>query len=311
MARNFQAAANAVQAQMNRAGGATKRGTEVMNGYIRQALAQYGITGRAATNYMRGNGVGTFGENDRAAGSGHARGGFAKAGGGWIGSQGERGQDMVPIVVGSRRSGPESSPAARARGRHVPGLLGRSVRADPDAALHGEGRLRRGRHRHRRHGLRARDGSCPERLGACGRHVDLRASGGRSLAEQAALVRQKGLYSASNPTGAAAPSPNAPHVRGIAADITPGRSVLGALAGRFGLGFPLPSEPWHIQLASGNAGGPGMASVAPLKRVKFPGGMGALSAIGQAGLDAVRRGGQALLNRAVSTSFGGTPRAPP
>jgi hypothetical protein len=100
MARNFQAAANAVQAQMNRAGGATKRGTEVMNGYIRQALAQYGITGRAATNYMRGNGVGTFGENERAAGSGHARGGFAKAGGGWIGSQGERGQDMVPIVVG-------------------------------------------------------------------------------------------------------------------------------------------------------------------------------------------------------------------
>jgi hypothetical protein len=311
MARNFQAAANAVQAQMNRAGGATKRGTEVMNGYIRQALAQYGITGRAATNYMRGNGVGTFGENERAAGSGHARGGFAKAGGGWIGSQGERGQDMVPIVVGRGEAvlnrhqqraleadtypgylddlfGQIQTPHYMAKGGYA---SGGTVTGDTDygpamaSALNALAR-------------------------AAGTSIYVQ-SGGRSLGEQAALVRQKGLYSASNPTGAAAPSPNAPHVRGIAADITPGRSVLGALAGRFGLGFPLPSEPWHIQLASGNAGGPGMASVAPLKRVRFPGGMGALSAIGQAGLDAVRRGGQALLNRAVSTSFGGDASSAP
>lgn len=76
-------------------------------------------------------------------------------------------------------------------------------------------------------------------------------SGRRTLAEQAALFAQKG------PGLAAAPTPNAPHVRGIAADITPGAAAFSGVAGRFGLYFPMSYEPWHIQLQDPGAGGMG------------------------------------------------------
>lgn len=92
-------------------------------------------------------------------------------------------------------------------------------------------------------------------------------SGRRTMAEQAALYRSKGAYSATNP-GAAAPTPNAPHVRGIAADISPGVGVFGSLAGRFGLSFPLGNEPWHIQLTDAGAGGAGAAAAAIVEHVK-------------------------------------------
>jgi hypothetical protein len=90
-------------------------------------------------------------------------------------------------------------------------------------------------------------------------------SGRRTLGEQASLVASKGLYNAAtNPHGAAAPSPNAPHVRGVAADITPGREVFGSAASRFGLGFTVPTEPWHIQLAGSGAGsGAAGVSISP------------------------------------------------
>jgi hypothetical protein len=70
-------------------------------------------------------------------------------------------------------------------------------------------------------------------------------SGRRSLAEQAALYAQ---YLAGTGNLAAPPNPNAPHVRGIAADITPGRERFGGVAGKYGLGFTVPSESWHIEL---------------------------------------------------------------
>ncbi len=70
-------------------------------------------------------------------------------------------------------------------------------------------------------------------------------SGARTLAEQAALWE---AYQNGTGNLAAPPNPNAPHVRGIAADITPGRERFGNVAGRFGLGFTVPSESWHIQL---------------------------------------------------------------
>lgn len=106
------------------------------------------------------------------------------------------------------------------------------------------------------------------------------SSGGRTLAEQASLVAQKGAWSPTNP-GAAAATPNAPHVRGVAADIRPGRERFGGVAGRFGLGFTVSNEPWHVQLLrrGGRVGVPGAGQ---------PGVMGAKTAARRRGLDLMR-----------------------
>lgn len=66
-------------------------------------------------------------------------------------------------------------------------------------------------------------------------------SGWRSRAEQAALYASKG-------PGLAAPPGSSNHERGTAADISPGRETFGGVAGRYGLGFPLSFESWHIEL---------------------------------------------------------------
>ena len=69
--------------------------------------------------------------------------------------------------------------------------------------------------------------------------------GGRTMAEQ-----QKFWNMYQNGTGnlAAYPSPNAPHIRGVAADISPGRERFSGVAGRFGLAFTVSSESWHIEV---------------------------------------------------------------
>ena len=69
-------------------------------------------------------------------------------------------------------------------------------------------------------------------------------SGWRSYAEQAALYE---AYL--NGTGnLAAPPGSSNHESGRAADITPGSEVFGSMASRFGLGFTVPGESWHIEL---------------------------------------------------------------
>lgn len=84
-------------------------------------------------------------------------------------------------------------------------------------------------------------------------------SGFRTAAEQGALVAQKGIYDAqTNPTGAA-PVGSSNHETGDAADITPGREAFGGVAGKYGATFPLPKEPFHVQLA-----GVTSASVVPV-----------------------------------------------
>jgi TP901 family phage tail tape measure protein len=69
-------------------------------------------------------------------------------------------------------------------------------------------------------------------------------SGWRSYAEQAAL------YAAYlNGTGnLAAPPGSSNHEDGRAADISPGSEVFGSAASRFGMGFTVPGESWHIEL---------------------------------------------------------------
>jgi hypothetical protein len=78
-------------------------------------------------------------------------------------------------------------------------------------------------------------------------------SGFRSSQEQAALVNSKGIWSPSNPTGAA-PVGSSLHESGNAADITPGREAFGGVAGRYGLSFPISAEPWHVQGGGGGGG---------------------------------------------------------
>ena len=76
--------------------------------------------------------------------------------------------------------------------------------------------------------------------------------GGRTLEEQ---QRYWDLYQAGKGNLAAPPNPNAPHVRGVAADISPGRERFGAIAAKFSLRFTVPSESWHVELVGPAAQG--------------------------------------------------------
>lgn len=108
--------------------------------------------------------------------------------------------------------------------------------------------------------------------------------GGRTLAEQGVLFN---AYLAGTGNLAAPPSPTAPHVRGVAADITPGREAFGNVAGRFGLGFTVPSESWHIQLTDAAAAMRSLA--ATIQRPQLVGPSGALRNIGQGAINRVHK----------------------
>lgn len=71
-------------------------------------------------------------------------------------------------------------------------------------------------------------------------------SGFRTAAEQQALVNQKGVWSQSNPTGAA-PVGSSMHEKGLAADISPDRGTFGSVCSQYGIVFPIAAEPWHCQ----------------------------------------------------------------
>jgi hypothetical protein len=125
-------------------------------------------------------------------------------------------------------------------------------------------------------------------------------SGRRTVAEQLA----QGPSTPGHPVA----GPNGPHVRGVAADITPGYSAFARLAGRFGLGFTvMPQEPWHIQLlnAAGGAAAQGAtAAAASIKRV-LVGGKGAMGAVAQRAVDVGRAGANRFLNSPGLLSYGG------
>jgi hypothetical protein len=79
------------------------------------------------------------------------------------------------------------------------------------------------------------------------------------MAEQAALVRQKGVWSPTNRTGAARPSPTAPHIRvgriDHAIDVRftdGGEARLQRWLERQGVRVrnPVPGEPWHMEVAA-------------------------------------------------------------
>ena len=77
--------------------------------------------------------------------------------------------------------------------------------------------------------------------------------GHRTMVRQAELVRQKGLWTPANPTGAAAPSANAPHIRtGRADHAIDFENVVQVIAAARKRGVTLrqtvmPHEPWHVE----------------------------------------------------------------
>lgn len=85
-------------------------------------------------------------------------------------------------------------------------------------------------------------------------HVDIHVNEGhRTLERQAELVREKGLWSLSNQTGAAAPSANAPHIRTGRIDhaLDLGSDTRTAIRALYARGIhaqaPIVREPWHIE----------------------------------------------------------------
>lgn len=144
---------------------------------------------------------------------------------------------------------------------------------------------------------------------ATGTHISIN-EGARTMAEQAARYA---AYQAGTGNLAAAPTPNAPHVLGIAADISPGQEVFGGVAGRYGLGFPVPGESWHIQILSPGqttvrGGGTG-AAWKDIPRVVLIGPKGRTRDVGQRSLDKAWRQANAFGRRKASSALavgGGT-----
>jgi hypothetical protein len=122
-------------------------------------------------------------------------------------------------------------------------------------------------------------------------------SGRRTVAEQLA----QGPSTPSHPVA----GPNGPHVRGVAADITPGFPVFGNAAGKFGLGFTvMPQEPWHIQLidAAAAAGAQAVSTVAEkIAGVKVSGPDSALKSIAQGAIDATQGPAQDVINQVAAS----------
>lgn len=139
-----------------------------------------------------------------------------------------------------------------------------------------------------------------------GTHIGV-ASGFRTIQEQAALYA---AYLAGTGNLAAAPSPNAPHVRGYAADIEPGRGTFGATAGNYGLGFTVPSEEWHIELLNKVAGATGSFAGGPapkMPKTTMSGPQGALLKLSQAVVDKATKMAQSKLNQVAGSGTGGIP----
>jgi hypothetical protein len=106
VAKNFNAAADAVRLAMHAGTVSTREGTAQISRYLRQALAVYGITGQAATNYIHSpigdlQGKPAGGSVAKNPGGSDFQVGVGHAGGGWIGARGMRGQDTVPVLLGA------------------------------------------------------------------------------------------------------------------------------------------------------------------------------------------------------------------
>lgn len=314
LSQNMRAAAAAIKKSMDAGIISTKTGTREIEKLMREALALYGIKGKEATNYLRKDGVGTKGQNERGAATGKtgaARGGF------FLGQPGAKGRDSIPMNVNGQSVIAAEGEYVGIFNRHQQAELNQLTRqggyrglSDFMATNNRPHHMSGGGIIHAARGLVTGDTDYSPELGrrleamarSAGQPIFVQ-SGGRSIGEQQALYNR---FKGSRPV--ANPGPNAPHVRGVAADITPGRERFGALAARFGLGFTVPEEAWHIQLldAAVSSGVVAPAEAERLKRVMWDGPGGALGAVGQGGLDAVRAGAQSKLDAIAAQMGAGT-----
>ena len=221
--------------------------------------------------------------------------------GGYVGRAGAAGRDTVPTLLGEGEA---------VLNRHQQPIVDAALRAVGVGGLNGLFASVNRPHYMARGGIRKMAGggnvsgdtdvtpgllNALRSMSAATNHSIYIRSGRRSLGEQAALYAR---YKAGRGPIAAPPNANAPHVLGIAADISPGREVFGGVAGRYGLGFTVPSESWHIQLGGSGGGGGGGRVKPPRPHLKHPqiGGAGWLHQAGQGAIDKVWSGGQGKIN---------------
>lgn len=308
LAQNFRLAADAVRKSMEAGKISTKTGTALIRKYLIDALIEINPAWnrKQAGNYLREDKVSTTGQNDRKP---NARGGLHTV-------AGFGGPDKVPLDVGGQRFVVAPGEDVAVVNRHQRAVLDQRL-ADMGGF---PGLFRNVSTPHNKPGF-ARGGMVTgdtdfrpelrnrlERMAQSTNTPIFVQSGGRTIAEQQALYDR---YKGKRPV--AVPNPNAPHVRGVAADITPGREKFGQAAGRFGLSFTVPSESWHIELSDG-AGGTFSVAAADLPKIAgAKSGMGGtIGALVDGGLDKLRQAAQARLSSAASAvGFTGADGAAP
>jgi hypothetical protein len=287
MTANFNAAIENVKRSMDEGTISVKEGTALIETYMVRSMQNFGFTRKQALRYAKGQDPLT-GKNMNAPLVGKQRGG-------WI-NMGAASGDSVHAML-ERDEYVLNRKAVKRIGKRTLDRLnfglaprfqrGGSVTGDTDflpALLNA---------------LRALSGDVGTPI-----YVQ---SGRRTVAEQLA----QGPSTPQHPVA----GPNGPHVRGVAADITPGYSVFGRAAARHGLAFTvMPQEPWHIQLVDTRlASLPNLPATAP----KIPAGtvvgpMSSLRQIAQGALNATAAGAQAAVTNAFNSLLPetGEPRAP-
>ncbi|HEX6020630.1 MAG TPA: hypothetical protein VFZ00_01460 [Solirubrobacter sp.] len=281
LAKNFEAAADRIGAEMRRAGKFTKDGVATMRRYVRSALALYGIEGAQADSYVNS-------QERNARGTETPRGAFhagdpgaapGKAGGGWIGMAGERGADTVPVMLG--------------RGEAV---LNHHQQAPVDYAL------------------QSTFGMTLDDLFATEQRPHYMAKGGivalgRRLQRQGYNVSENPAFGGVHPVHVK----GSLHYRGQALDINADNWPGGEPKALDRLAAQLKGQGWHVlwrvpdhydhlhvDTASGAGGLGGIGAAPKVKNVRFPKGMGAVSALGQAGMDTLHGAAQAYVDRLTS-----------
>jgi hypothetical protein len=298
LAANFEAAVSSVRKSMHEKTVSVREGMAEIRRLVSQELTDvYGLSLHDASNIAKGNGKGgTYGDpNNNLGREGGAP--ITRAGGGWIGAPGLVGTDTVPAML---------APGEAVLNRHqqaiIEGLLGGGFLDRLFANVTTPHYLAGG-------GYAGVSGDT-DFLPALGRALSSlsRAAGTPIFVQSGRRTVAEQLAQGPSTPGHPVAGPNGPHVRGVAADITPGYSAFARLAGRFGLGFTvMPQEPWHIQLlgAAGSAAAQGAtAAAASIKRV-LVGGKGAMGAVAQRAVDVARTGANRFLNSPGLLSYGG------
>jgi 3D (Asp-Asp-Asp) domain-containing protein len=290
LSKNFMAGVDRVRAAMAAGLISTKQGLAKIAAYFRKDLALYGITGKQASRYLQGNDTLT-GVSDK----------IVKAKGGWIGHPGQAGGDNVPIVVGRgeavlnrHQQGPVQHALQATYGMSLGDLFSRIKRPHYMAGGGFAGMVAK---------ANQIDAQQYPYLWGGGHNASFSGPYDCSGAVSAVL-HAGGLLGAPRVSGdlmnygKAGPGPVTVFANRTHTYMRLGGKYFGTSKDNPGGGagwFPgAPRSGFAVRHAD--------ATMATIKRVMFPGGMGALSGIGQAGLDGVRSGANRALTK---VAFGG------